>query len=202
MKEIEINAKIVEAILIASDEALTQPKLNKVLDDGHKIDLKEIVEYLNEFYKKTNRSFFIMKVAGGFILATNKEYEKIIRKYIDKSGRIRLSYAALETLAIISYRQPITSPEIERIRGVNSSGVTGTLMERNLVTVKGRADSPGRPLLYVTTEDFLRYFGLNSSSDLPRLKELDEIIHSNDNRSQKQDENNPTSENKEETVNN
>lgn len=191
MKTIDINSKIVEAILIASDEALTQAKLNKCLDEGHELDLDNTIEYLNNFYEKNDRSFFIMKVAGGYVLATHKDYEKYIRKFINRSGRIRLSYAALETLAIISYKQPITHPEIEKIRGVNSGGVISTLMERNLVTVKGRADSPGRPLLYATTEDFLKYFGLNSSSDLPRLKELDEIIHGKNNKSQKSPEPNP-----------
>ena len=188
MKKIEIDSNIVEAILIASDEALTQLKLDKCLDEGHEINLQETVEYLNDFYDKSNRSFFIRQIAGGYLLATHKDYEKFIRKFINRSGRIRLSYAALETLAIIAYRQPITNPEIENIRGVNSSGVISTLMERNLVTVKGRADSPGRPLLHVTTEDFLKYFGLNSPSDLPRLKELDEIIYGKNNKAQKQEE--------------
>ncbi len=188
MKNIDINSNIVEAILIASDEVLTQTKLNNCLDKGHEIDLEESVEFLNNFYEKNERSFFIMQVANGYLLATHKDYEQFIRKFINRSGRIRLSYAALETLAIISYRQPITNPDIEKIRGVNSSGVISTLMERNLVTVKGRSDSPGRPLLYVTTDDFLKYFGLNSSADLPRLKELDEIIHGKENKSQKRDE--------------
>ena len=196
MKTIDINAKIVEAILIASDEAITQTKLDKCLDEGHQIDLDTTIEYLNDSYEKNDRSFFIMKVAGGYLLATHRDYEKYIRKFINRSGRIRLSYAALETLAIISYKQPITHPEIEKIRGVNSGGVISTLMERNLVAVKGRANSPGRPLLYVTTEDFLKYFGLNSSSDLPRLKELDEIIHGRNNKSQKSAEPNPLSEEK------
>ncbi|MEA3500413.1 MAG: SMC-Scp complex subunit ScpB [Candidatus Marinimicrobia bacterium] len=196
MKTIDINAKIVEAILVASDEAITQGKLDKCLDEGHQIDLDNTIKYLNNFYEKADRSFFIMKVAGGYLLATHKDYEKFIRKFINRSGRIRLSYAALETLAIISYKQPITHPEIERIRGVNSGGVISTLMERNLVTVKGRANSPGRPLLYATTEDFLKYFGLNSSSDLPRLKELDEIIHGKNNISQKTAEPNPIREEK------
>lgn len=176
MDDLQIPSQIVEAIFIASDAPVTQERLNEALDDELKIDLQEVVDYLNQIYLETHRSFFIMKVAGGFQIATHRDYEDFIRRYINRSGRIRLSNAALETLAIIAYKQPVSRPEIEQIRGVNSDGVINTLMERELITVKGRADAPGRPLLLTTTDEFLRYFGLNSAADLPRLKELETMF--------------------------
>lgn len=176
MEMIELNARIVEALLIASEEPVTQNRLNECLDPGHQVDLKETVDYLNDQYENTGNSFFIKGVAGGYQLVTRKDFEGYIRRYLNRSGRIRLSYAALETLAIIAYKQPVSRPDIDSIRGVNSEGVISTLLERDLITVQGRSDTPGRPLLYGITQEFLRYFGLNSTSDLPRLKELEEIL--------------------------
>jgi len=173
---IELNARIVEALLIASEEPVTQSRLNDCLDPGHQVDLKETVDYLNDQYEDGGFSFFIKGVAGGYQLVTRKDFEGYIRRYLNRSGRIRLSYAALETLAIIAYKQPVSRPDIDSIRGVNSEGVISTLLERDLITVQGRSDTPGRPLLYGITQEFLRYFGLNSTSDLPRLKELEEIL--------------------------
>ncbi len=175
MENLDFDSRIVEALLIASDSPLTQEKLNDCLDEGHRIQLDPVVEYLNKIYTETRRSFFIDRLGGGYLIMTRKNYEQHIRRLLNRSGRIRLSSAALETIAIIAYRQPISKPEIEQIRGVNSDGVMTTLMERNLIQVKGRADVPGRPLLYVTSEDFLKYFGLNSAADLPRLKELESM---------------------------
>lgn len=175
MEDQEFYSGIVESLLIASDIPLTQENLNEVLEEGMKVDLDMTVEYLNKVYRETRRSFFIDKLAGGYLILTKKDHEQFIRRYINRSGRIRLSNAALETLAIIAYRQPVSKPDIEQVRGVNSDGVITTLMERNLIEVKGRADLPGRPLLYATSEDFLKYFGLNSPEDLPRLKELEKM---------------------------
>ncbi len=173
---IELNARIVEALLVASEEPVTQSRLNECLDQGHHVDLKETVDYLNDQYENAGNSFFIKGVAGGYQLVTRKDFEGYIRRYLNRSGRIRLSYAALETLAIIAYKQPVSRPEIDSVRGVNSEGVISTLLERDLITVQGRSETPGRPLLYGITQEFLRYFGLNSTSDLPRLKELEEIL--------------------------
>jgi len=178
----ELNARIVEALLIASETPVTQSRLNECLDDGHQIDLDKAVDYLNTLYEEHGHSFLIKGVAGGYQLVTKKDYEGYIRRFLNRSGRIRLSYAALETLAIIAYKQPVSRPDIDAIRGVNSEGVISTLLERDLIAVQGRSDAPGRPLLYGVTQEFLRYFGLNSTSDLPRLKELKEILqaHSED----------------------
>ena len=104
------------------------------------------------------------------------EYEHFIRRLLNKSGRLALSSAALDTLAIIAYKQPIGRYEIEAIRGVDSSGVIKTLLNRNLLKIKGRGTGPGRPLLYQTTKNFLEHFGLNRLSDMPKLKEITELM--------------------------
>ena len=104
------------------------------------------------------------------------EYEHFIRRLLNKSGRLALSSAALDTLAIIAYKQPIGRYEVEAIRGVDSSGVIKTLLNRNLLKIKGRGTGPGRPLLYQTTKNFLEHFGLNRLSDMPKLKEITELM--------------------------
>lgn len=176
MNEYDIDAGIVEALLISSDTPLTRQKLKSCLEEGHNINLEKAVETLNREYEEQNRSFYIMKISNGYQIVTRKKYETVIRRHIHRSMCTRLTYAALETLAVVAYKQPISKPEIERIRGVNCSAVINTLIERQLITISGRADAPGRPLLYVTTEEFLRYFGLNSPEDLPRSRELNELF--------------------------
>ena len=171
-----LDMQLVEALLIASDVALTPDRLKECIDDGHKIDLDATVEELNERYKANQHGFYIMKVGKGYQIVTLNQFEHVVRNYINRNVRARLTYAALETLAVIAYKQPISKPEIERVRGVNCSAVISTLLERELVTVSGRSDAPGRPLLYVTTDEFLRYFGLASPGDLPRTRELDELF--------------------------
>ena len=171
-----IDLQLVEALLIATDVPLTPERLKECLDEGHKIDLDATVEELNERYKANQHGFYIMPVGKGYQIVTLNQYENVIRNYINRNVRARLTYAALETLAVIAYKQPISKPEIERVRGVNCSAVLNTLLERELITVSGRSDAPGRPLLYVTTEEFLRYFGLASPADLPRTRELDELF--------------------------
>lgn len=171
-----LDMQLVEALLIATDVPLTPERLKECLDDGHRIDLAETVEALNERYKANQNAFYINPVGKGYQIVTLNRYENVIRNYINRNVRARLTYAALETLAVIAYKQPISKPEIERVRGVNCSAVINTLLERELVTVSGRSDAPGRPLLYSTTDEFLRYFGLASPADLPRTRELDELF--------------------------
>ena len=174
MQDSEIR-KIIEALLFASPEPLTQSKVNGIFNPDTP-NLKEVVLKLNEQYVHDDHAFEINEVAGGYQLVSRQEYEHFIRKMLSKSGRISLSSAALDSLAIIAYKQPIGRYEVEAIRGVDSSGVLKTLLNRNLIKIKGRDSGPGRPLLYQTTEKFLEHFGLNRLSDMPKLKEITELM--------------------------
>lgn len=174
MQDSEIR-KIIEALLFASPEPLTQAKVNGIFNPDTP-NLKEVVLELNEQYVHDDHAFEINEVAGGYQLVSRKEYEHFIRKMLSKSGRISLSSAALDSLAIIAYKQPIGRYEVEAIRGVDSSGVLKTLLNRNLIKIKGRDSGPGRPLLYQTTNKFLEHFGLNRLSDMPKLKEITELM--------------------------
>ncbi|MCB0713647.1 MAG: SMC-Scp complex subunit ScpB [Ignavibacteriae bacterium] len=139
-------------------------------------ELRTMIAELNDEYEAEGRPFRIMELAGGFQFATTKEYGEFVGLLSKERSRRRLSPAALETLAIVAYRQPVTKPEVEAIRGVNCDQVLLSLLERNLITITGRSEAVGKPLLYGTTEDFLRAFGLNSLSDLPKLRELEELM--------------------------
>ena len=176
MQKSEIK-KIIEALLFAARDPLTQAQVNNVFDPEIP-NLNEMVEKLNKQYLKNGNAFLIHKVAGGFQIVSRKEYEHFIRKLYRKSDRLTLSMAAMDSLAIIAYKQPISRYEVEAIRGVDSSGVLKTLLSHELIKIKGRDIGPGRPLLYKTTSKFLEYFGLNRISDMPKLKEISELIDS------------------------
>ena len=166
--------QIIEALLFASPEPLTQTRINLIFEtDPPKLD--EAVKELNRHYEKANRSFKIQGIAGGFQLTTLPEFDIWIKRMLDKSGKLALSTAALETLAIIAYKQPISRFNVESIRGVDCSGVIKTLLSKGLVRIKGRDEGPGRPLLYATTDKFLENFGVNRISDLPKLKEIADL---------------------------
>lgn len=166
--------QILEALLFASPEPLTQTRVNLIFqNDAPKLD--DAIKKINTYYKKNNRSYTIHSIAGGYQITTLPKYDKWIKRMFDKSGKITLSTAAIETLAIVAYKQPINRFNVESIRGVDCSGVIKTLLTKNLIKIKGRDDSPGRPLLYSTTKDFLENFGLNRISDLPKIKEVAEL---------------------------
>ena len=168
------DLQIVEALLFASPEPLTQTRINLIFEtDPPKLD--EAVKELNRHYEKANRSFKIQGIAGGFQLTTLPEFDIWIKRMLDKSGKLALSTAALEALAIIAYKQPISRFNVESIRGVDCSGVIKTLLSKGLVRIKGRDEGPGRPLLYATTDKFLENFGVNRISDLPKLKEIADL---------------------------
>ena len=169
--------QIIEALLFANATPINQAQLNQVFDSSVP-SLKESVKRLNDFYLTNQRPYSINSVAGGYQLVTNPNYDIWVRRLLGKSNKLTLSSAALDTLAIIAYKQPIGRYDIEAIRGVDSSGVIKTLLTRNLIMIKGRADGPGRPLLYSTTKRFLDHFGLNRLSDMPKLKEVSELIDS------------------------
>jgi segregation and condensation protein B len=135
---------------------------------------------MNSRYDELGLPFRIIAVANGYSYATRPEFSKYVGFLSSERSKRRLSQAALETLAIIAYKQPITKPEIEKIRGVNSDYILNMLLEKNLITISGRAETIGRPLLYGTTDEFLKYFGLNKISDLPRPREIEEIMKDED----------------------
>jgi|TARA_B100002003_G_scaffold22055_1_gene18212 segregation and condensation protein B len=173
----EEQLHILEALLFASSEPLTQTRVNLVfLDDPPQ--LNDLIPELQDKFSKENRPLEIQEIAGGFQIITRSEYETWVRRLLNKSGRLSLSQAALETLAIIAYKQPVNRFDIEAIRGVDCSGVLKTILERNLIKIKGRDEGPGRPLLYATTDIFLEYFGLNRIADMPKLKEIVELTES------------------------
>jgi len=179
------NREIIEALLFATDEPLAVKQVVDIfgiLDDGEQpspITPDEVlaaIEQLNAEYERTGRTVRIVKVAGGYQFATKPEFARWLGKMLREKSKRKLSLSALETLAVIAYKQPVTKPEIETIRGVNADYVLHTLLERSLVAIVGRAATPGRPLLYGTTKDFLKHFGVNDLSELPKPREIDELM--------------------------
>ncbi|KHE72610.1 SMC-Scp complex subunit ScpB [Halobacillus sp. BBL2006] len=172
--ELEEYKAIIEGMLFASgEEGLTTRKLSNLLDVGHK-ELLSMVEEMSEEYKESRRGITIMNSQGTLHLTTKPEHASYYKKMIDSTGSSRLSQAALETLAIIAYQQPITRIEIDDLRGVKSDRAVQTLVNRSLIEEKGRKDAIGRPVLFGTTKEFLIYFGLTSIEELPPLSELKE----------------------------
>ena len=183
----EAYISVIEALIFASDDSLSADEIIRTIKaiDGDDVEIKKediekTVDQLNLKYNENNSSFRIIRISNGFLYATLEDYAKYVGFLSSERAKRRLSQAALETLAIIAYKQPITKPELESIRGVNSDYILTTLLEKNLITIKGRAESVGRPLLYGTTDEFLKYFGLNSLTDLPKPRELEEIMQDED----------------------
>lgn len=178
-----IYKSIVEALIFSSDDPIPSQEIIKAIQeiDGpdtqiNVTDIDTTVSLLNEDYSKDDKAFIIVRIANGFAFATKPEYAKYVGYLSSVTSKRRLSQAALETLSIIAYKQPITKPEIESIRGVNSDYMMNTLLEKKLITIKGRSETVGRPLLYITTDEFLKYFGLDKITDLPKPRELEEIM--------------------------
>ena len=166
---------IVEALLFASVDPVPAGKLAQAagLEEA---EVLASIGALNAQYERENRAFRIMEISGGYQFRTLPELSDYLKGLARQIAAHRLSHASLETLAIVAYRQPISRVEIEKIRGVSAVGVLKTLLEKKLITVCGRAQVLGRPLLYGTTADFLRYFGLADLSHLPRESELQVIL--------------------------
>lgn len=165
--------KILEALLFITDQPITIERIAKVTEVSDKAQVRAAVAELQTAYLEGGRSIQIVEVAGGFQMSTKPEYGRYVRKLYNERMTSRLSVAAMETLAIIAYRQPITRAEVETIRGVEVIAPLETILERGLVKVVGRKETVGRPLLYGTTDEFLRVFGLNSLEDLPKLESLE-----------------------------
>ena len=182
-----IYNSIVEALIFSSDEPLKSDEIIRAIKgiDGEEIaitgeEIEEVVANINILLEEAQRPFKIMKIAGGFSFSTKHEFAKYIGYLSNEKSKRRLSQSALETLAIIAYKQPITKPEIEMIRGVNADYIMNTLLEKSLISISGRAETVGRPLLYGTTDEFLKYFGLNKLTDLPKPREIEEIMQDED----------------------
>jgi segregation and condensation protein B len=165
-----------EALLFATEAPLSLGRLKSFFPEVSGPDLRQALDGLREEYQAAGHAFTVVEFGGGWQIATRPEFSPLVEKLFRGRRYARLSRPALEVLAIIAYRQPVTRLEIEDVRGVQSSGVLATLMERNLVTVVGRAETVGHPLLYGTTRDFLNYLGLKGLSQLPRLPELEGFI--------------------------
>lgn len=184
---------VIEALIFASDEPISASEIIKAIKeiDGEDVSIsienvEATIDELNEKYKNQGMAFSVTKIANGFLFATKSEYGKYVGYLSSERSKRRLSQAALETLAIIAYKQPITKPELESIRGVNSDYILNMLLEKSLITITGRAETIGRPLLYGTTDEFLKYFGLYKISDLPKPREIEEIMKDEDFIEQKQ----------------
>src|SRR5256885_46818 len=175
MEPNELRAAL-EAILFVSNEPVTLDDLAAAFDhDGR----EAIVAQLEEIKRLLDGSvggFTLEQTAGGWRFATRPEHDAVLKKYYAQKGQNRLTIAALETLAIVAYRQPITAPEVSDIRGVNSTQTIRTLLERRMIRVAGRKNVVGSPFLYRSTKEFLVHFGLNEVRDMPRLEEFGELI--------------------------
>jgi segregation and condensation protein B len=166
---------IVEALIFASPEPLTPKMLFKLLADEPKEDVSATVQALKADYE-TRPGLQFVEVAGGYQIVTRTELHEWVRRLFHERSAQKLTVQSLETLAVIAYKQPITALEVGEIRGVNTSGVLSTLLERHLIKIVGRKNVVGRPFLYATTKEFLIRFGLNDLSDLPKIEDMAEAL--------------------------
>ncbi len=166
----------IEALLFAADGPLTIARLKKLLVGAEAAEIRAAIKELESEYTQAGHAFTVVEFGGGWQIATRPEYSPSVEKMLRSRRFTRLSKAGLEVLAIIAYRQPITRLEIDEIRGVNSSGALSTLTERNLITVVGRSQTMGNPLLYGTTREFLNHLGLKGLGQLPSLPDLENVV--------------------------
>ena len=166
---------IVEALIFASPEPLALKTILKILDEEPREHVEEALAAVRRDWERDS-GLRLVEVAGGYQIVTRPELSEWVGRLFHEHTTQRLSVQALETLAVVAYRQPVTGPEIAEIRGVNTSGVLGTLVERRLIKVVGRKAVVGRPFLYATTREFLDRFGLNDLSDLPKVEDMAEAL--------------------------
>ena len=167
---------IVESLIFASPDPLSLKVLVKTIDSEPPEHVEEALASVCQEWKTRLGGLQLVEVAGGYQIVTKPELHEWVRRLFHEHSKQRLSIPALETLAVVAYRQPVTGPEITEIRGVNTSGVLGTLVERRLVKVVGRRAVIGRPFLYATTREFLDRFGLNDLGDLPKVEDMAEAL--------------------------
>lgn len=167
--------RILEALLLASAEPITAARLGRIVPESSAREVREDLAALNERYEQEGHGFRVEEVAGGHQLRTLPELAPFVQ-HLEPVPPLRMSRAALESLAIIAYKQPVTRAEVEHVRGVDAGPVLRSLLERRLVRIAGHREVPGRPILYATTPRFLEIFGLASLSDLPTLREIEELL--------------------------
>ena len=170
--------QIVEALIFASSKPLTVSEIRKVTKVLTAGQIEKIAAELKADYQSTGRSFELLEIAGGYEISTKKEWAPWILKIELQRKARQATQSALETLAILAYKQPLTRAEIEALRGVDTSGVLNTLMEKNFIRIVGKKEVPGRPFMYGTTGKFLEHFGLKALQDLPSIEEIRQIVDS------------------------
>ena len=171
----ESQKRIVEALVLGAPEPVSAQKMAEVVPGLDAEDARALVVELGREYEELGRAFEIWEVAGGYQLRTRPEYASYLR-LLHRERPLRLSRAALETLAVVAYRQPVTRAEVEAVRGVEVDAVMRSLLERQLVRIAGHREVPGRPMLYATTKRFLEVFGLGELEDLPTLREIEQLL--------------------------
>lgn len=167
---------IIEALVYASPDPLTPKTLFKVMESEPREDVQVSLDALRRDYAEGRGGLQLVEVAGGYQIVTRPELSEWVRRLFHERKTQKLSVAALETLAVIAYKQPITAPEITEIRGVNTAGVVATLLERRLIKIAGRKQVVGRPFLYATTREFLIRFGLRDLNDLPKMEDMADVL--------------------------
>ena len=172
---VDENEPAIEGAIYITDEPLSAEQIAAAFEQPIE-RVQEVLDRLVAEYAAPDRGLFVRELAGGYKMATKPEHHEAIRRFVGKlQSPLKLSLAALETLAVIAYKQPITAPEIMDIRGVQGAGVLKTLLDRKLIAAAGRKNVLGKPIMYKTTRDFLLQFGLNSLAELPTLKEFEEL---------------------------
>ena len=176
---------ILEAILFAASEPISVEQFQEVLPALDKRAIRIELDELRQDYEEMRRSFRLVEIANGYQISTSPQYSEWIQKFYTRQVRVKLSPSALETLAIVAYKQPVTRTDVATLRGVNSDSVLNSLVEKGLVCIAGRKD--GRSLLFSTTDDFLQQFGLKDASELPSLEEIDELLNTSNGNEAAQD---------------
>jgi len=169
---------IIEALIYVSEEPITLKQLASILEDESADDIQAAVEKLSAEFNSRGGGLELRQLAGGYRITTRPELSEYVRRYLKSQPSARLSLAALETLAVIAYKQPITIPEILEIRGVTSTSAIKTLLDRRLIVARGHKPVVGRPMLYGTSKEFLIHFGLNDLSELPNLEDFEDLMTS------------------------
>lgn len=179
-------SSVIESLIFTSPDPISAEKLCDIIKQGDEnLDLKPdaiepFIEKLNQRYEENGLAFGIRRVGGGFTFATRKKLDPWLSIFQHENAYRKLSQAAIETMAIVAYKQPITKPEVDEIRGVDSGYILRQLLEKVLIEVSGRLNAPGKPLLYRTTQHFLQHFGINAIDELPKPREIEEILKDDD----------------------